>query len=307
MKITIIGAGAMGCLFAAFLQEAGCSVTLFHYRDEVARAINKHGVRVLNGEETRVMVPATAAVQDVAATDLALILVKHTATASAAAIAGQIISRDGVVLSLQNGLGNGEIIEKHLPAERMIMGSTAQGATLLSVGKVVHGGRGETVIGAWAGCSQKKVMAVADVLSSATIKTRAVKDIQPLLWRKLMVNAGINAITALTGVKNGFLPTNNYSRDLLADVVREAVTVGKAAGYISDNYEDVLADVLGVAKATSDNLSSMNQDVARQRLTEIGAINGYIVRKAEDLFLSVPVNKTLVRLIRIRESLFADS
>ncbi|MCI5138446.1 MAG: 2-dehydropantoate 2-reductase [Candidatus Electrothrix sp. AR1] len=137
---------------------------------------------------------------------------------------------------------------------------------------------------------------MADVFTAADISCRAVDDIEPVLWKKLFVNVGINAITALTGLRNGQLLEREATRLLMQDVVSEAMAVAEA--HSIEVPAGILEHVEQVAKATASNRSSMGQDIDGKRPTEIEAINGYIVRKGRQVGIAVPVNQTLVRLVQ---------
>lgn len=238
-----------------------------------------------------------------------MLFVKHAQTAEAARSAASLLGSTGYALTLQNGMGNAEILADILGKDRVLCGTTAQGAMVLKPGKVQHSGNGETVLGMW-GQGKDAIedpvgdpvgdavgTEVAKIFSAAGIYSETVDDIIPVLWKKLFVNVGINAITALTGLRNGQLLAHEDARLLIRDVVAEAMAVAKA--YSIEVPADILEHVEQVAQATASNRSSMGQDIDNQRPTEIDAINGYIVRKAEKVGLAVPVNQTLVRLVQV--------
>ncbi|MCI5222268.1 MAG: 2-dehydropantoate 2-reductase [Candidatus Electrothrix sp. AR4] len=297
MKITIIGSGAMGCLFGGLLTEHGQDVQLLDVKEEQVRVLNKNGLTVFHdGVKRLIRVRAVTDPAEIGDTDLALIFVKHAQTRTAAQVADRLLGSTGSVLTLQNGMGNAEIIADTVGEERVLCGTTAQGAMLLGLGKVQHSGTGATVVGMWKQERQPIAAQVADIFSASGIVSKAVGDIEPILWNKLFVNVGINALTALTSIRNGQLLDLKPTRELMKDVVQEAVTVAEVLSV--PVTVDVLEHVENVARATASNRSSMGQDVDAQRLTEIDAINGYIVRKARELGIEVPVNQTLVRLVK---------
>lgn len=302
MKITIIGTGAMGCLFGGLLTEYGADVQLLGVRKQQMNTLNKQGlVIVYKGKKRIIRVRATGDPAEITGTDLAVLFVKHAQTAEAARSAASLLGSNGYALTLQNGMGNAEILANILGKDRVLCGTTAQGAMVLKPGKVQHSGNGATVLGMWGqgkGAVRGAVGAeLAKNFSAAGIYSETVDDIIPVLWKKLFVNVGINAITALTGLRNGQLLAHEDARLLMRDVVSEAMAVAKA--YSIEVPADILEHVEQVAKATASNRSSMGQDIDNQRPTEIDAINGYIVRKAEKVGLAVPVNQTLVRLVQV--------
>ncbi len=304
MKITIIGSGAMGCLFGGLLTEAGAEVRLLDVWPEHVQALKERGLVISRDNEERVIrVQAFVDPAQIGRTDLALIFVKHSQTGQAAQTAVRLVGDSGFVLTLQNGMGNAEIIAGIVGQRRVICGTTAQGAMLLGPGRIQHSGAGTTAIGMWDGRRQPIVEAVAEILSGAQISTSGQDDIRPVLWNKLFANVGINAVTALTNIRNGQLLELAETRALAADAVAEAMAVARALQVpVAD---DALENVFAIARATASNRSSMGQDVDGHRATEIAAINGYIVDRAEELGIEVPVNQTLCRLIRTLQNNYA--
>ena len=144
---------------------------------------------------------------------------------------------------------------------------------------------------------------IADQFTQAGIETRAVKDVRPVIWGKLLINIGINAITALTGIKNGQILDLKVTRELSRMAVEEAAAVAQAQGIVI--RKDAAGHVFQVATATAANRSSMGQDVDHRRPTEIKAINGFVVREAERLKIDVPVNKTLTVLVETMQTHYA--
>ncbi len=306
MKITIIGAGAMGCLFGALLTEQENDVQLIDVRKEQIDTLNEQGLTILReGEKRVVQVRATTDLTEISETELAIIFVKHAQTAAAAQVAACLLGQKGYALTLQNGMGNAEIIADILGENRVLCGTTAQGAMALGPGKIQHSGVGDTIIGTWGLGKDTLLTQLADIFSSADISSRAVDDIEPVLWKKLCVNVGINALTALTGLRNGQLLDQEATRLLMQDLIAEVMEVAKA--YSIDLSVDMLEYVEQVARATGSNRSSMGQDVDSQRPTEIEAINGYIVRKAQKQGIAVPVNQTLMRLVQTVQEQYGPS
>jgi 2-dehydropantoate 2-reductase len=197
-------------------------------------------------------------------------------------------------------MGNADTIAEVIEPTRIIAGTTSHGATMLGPGSIRHAGIGPTTIGMWADGGKDKALYIAKFLTEAGIKTEAVDDIQSVIWNKLLVNVGINAITALTGIKNGQLLDLSATQDISRAAVEEAMELARAQGVMI--REDSVGHVFEIAKATSPNRSSMGQDVDNKRLTEIEAINGFVVREASKIGLKVPVNKTLTALIETLQS-----
>jgi len=302
MKIAVVGAGAMGSLFGALLAEAGNEVWLYDTWQDHIHAVNRNGLMVEYKDKTRrVRLNATTHADKIGNCELVLIFVKSTQTRSAAKTAAQLSGRSGLVMTLQNGMGNTDTIAAYVDSNRIIAGTTSHGATLLGAGNVRHAGKGPTVIGIWGGTEKEFKIArhTAALFSGAGIETAAVEDVGAVIWDKLLVNVGINAITALTGIKNGQILELESTRELSYLAVEEAAAVARAQGI--EIAEDPMSHVFQVAVATAPNRSSMGQDVDHHRPTEIGAINGFVVREAARMGLAAPVNRTLTALVETLE------
>ena len=298
MKIAVVGAGAMGSLFGAMLAEAGNEVWLYDVWVEHVKTINQDGLRIEREGQTRTLsIEATPDPEQIGQAELVIIFVKSTHTASAAETARKLAGSDGAVMTLQNGMGNADILSEFIDPERVLAGTTSHGATLLGPGSIRHAGIGATTIGAWAETEQGKEQArkFSGFFTKIGIETEAVDDVRSVLWNKLLINIGINAITALTTIKNGQILDLEITRQLSRNAVEEAM---KIAGQMNIKVrEDAVDHVYAVAEATALNRSSMGQDVDNKRQTEIGTINGFIVRQAKRLGMQAPVNQTLTALV----------
>lgn len=302
MEILIIGAGAVGGLFGALLAPVA-SVTFFTTNAGHAEAINRDGLALTGMDDRTRRIPA-AALSDPdrygRRADLALICTKARSTAQAADTARQFVAPDGLVLTLQNGLGNLEIIQAAVGEARAAAGITAQAATLLGPGQVRHAGSGPTVLAAGPGQTEK-IAAMAALFNRAGIPTTVTDDVQALLWSKLIVNVGINALTALLRVPNGALAEIPECASLMAQAVAEAVAVARALGVrLPDDAP--LEKVRQVCAMTAGNRSSMLQDTLLGRPTEIDVINGAVVRKGAETGVPTPVNVLLTQLVKALEA-----
>ncbi len=301
MNILIVGPGAMGCLFAARLKKNNHNVTLLDYRPERAGFIDKEGIHVeAESGEFGIHVPTITGITS-ETPDIVLICVKANKTREAAQGLKRRLGPETRILTLQNGFGNLETLEEIFGDEKVLGGVTAEGATLLSPGRIRHAAEGETIIGP----EDSTGGAVAEIVSlfaAAGFRAGSAKNVNDLIWGKLIINVGINALTAITGLKNGLLPEIEGTKEVLEAAVHEAVTVACARG-VSLPYPDPLERVLEVCRATSQNRASMLQDVLKRRETEVAFINGAIVREGKALEIPTPVNSTLTSLIQaIQES-----
>jgi len=299
MNIAIIGAGAVGSLLAGYLSPLA-NVRFISRR--AASAIEPYTVtlRHRDGAETAVSVYATAdPMQTSGWADVALICVKTFDTDYAARVAATTLTADGIAITLQNGLGNVEKLAAVLGENRAVAGVSTNGATLLSPRTVYHSGVGHIQLAIWDAVAEG-VQSVRQLFETAGLSCTTVENVDTVLWGKLIINAGVNALTAILGQKNGFLADVPPAQAMLVDAVLEAVAVADALG-VTLPYDDPVARVLQVAEATRETRSSMLSDVTRHNRTEIDAINGEIVRHGTVQGIAVPVNRMLVRLIHALE------
>ena len=309
MHILIIGAGAMGGLFGALLAPLA-SVCLITTNRTHAEAINQNGIRFTDMEGNTAAVPVRAITdhtQDSQPADLILICTKAGATEGAAHTAKAALAGEGLVLTLQNGLGNLERIAAVVGPERASAGTTAQAATLLGPGHIKHAGQGPTVLAPAKGFpgQEAKLATIAGLLNRAGIATSITLDIDALLWSKLIVNVGINALTALLRIPNGALLQSPVCEQLMREAVDEALAVARALN-IDIDLDIQQERVRQVCDLTRDNRASMLQDILRGRTTEIDVINGAIVAKGREAGITTPVNQMLTRLIKALESTSAQ-
>lgn len=304
MQIAVVGAGAMGSLFGGNLSAVADVMLLDPWAEHVA-TMQRDGLRIveLDGSETIVPVTATTDPAAVPTVDLAIIFVKAHATRQASLWASRFLAPDGLALTLQNGVGNAETMAGVLGADRVVAGVTSHGATLLGPGHVRHAGKGPTHIATRPEIAAK-LSDVAAVFEQAGFEVHLSDDLESLVWGKLIINVGINALTGILRVPNGQLVEIPAAGELMAQAVAEAVAVCRAKG-IELPYDDPLGRVQEVARATATNRASMLQDVLRGVPTEIGVINEAIVREGGRLGLDTPVNQFIVTTIQAIEGSYA--
>ena len=308
MHILILGAGALGSLLGARLSQADVGISLLTTDSQHVQAIRQGGLTVeeLDGGTSCYRLSAhddPRTLDDVP--DLVLVAVK---THSIEVAVSSIIERcnaDTLFLTLQNGVGNWERIAGLIGRDPILVGTTAQGATLLGPGRIRHGGNGPTYLGEPQGTPSPRVRLLVEKFQQAGLKAEARGGMEQLIWEKLHVNVGINAITALTGIKNGFIAATPMARELCRAAVEEAMQVARAKGFAMP--DDMVDRVLAIAQATAVNRSSMGQDVDRQKRTEIDAINGAIVALGERFRVPTPVNRTLTQLVKVLEASYLGS
>ena len=299
VDVLVVGPGAMGCLHAALLSEAGVRAALLDHRPERARRIDKQGIILeREGNEETIAVRCSADAADLAPARLALLLVKAYATEEATRHALPALGEDGGVLTLQNGLGNYERIAEIIPQARVLAGTTTSGATLLGEGHVREAGRGFAQFGSPTG-NHRRAREAANSLRAAGIECEPASSVDEVLWTKAIVNAGINPITALTGLPNGRLVEIEALAELLRAVTEEVSDIARACGIFV--REGIVETVESICEKTGGNRSSMLQDIDAGRRTEIEYINGEIARRGEERGLAAPLCRMLTALVKGRE------
>jgi len=293
--LLIAGTGALACLFGSRLAAAGVPVTMLGTWREGLDALRAHGIRVVGAggsEQAAYPVRATDEPAECAGARLALVLVKSWQTERVARQLAECLAPDGLALTLQNGLGNRESLERALGAERVALGVTTTGATLVGPGQVRPGGEGTISMG-----EHPRLDPLVALLRQARFAVEVVPEADDLLWSKLVVNAAINPLTALLRCPNGELVARPSARELMGTAAREATAVAGALGRRL-TYADPVAISEDVARRTAANHSSMFQDVLRGAPTENDAICGAIVAAGEQHGVPTPVNRTLWLLVK---------
>lgn len=308
MKIAVVGPGALGCLIAGFLKsKTGEEVWLLDNSHVRAKKISEDGVRIegISGNHT-VKIDATADAKEIGSVDLVVICVKSYSTEDACKEIKDIVGENTSVLTLQNGIGNVQILNDYFGADKVIAGITNHGSTLIDTGHIRHAGKGDTIIGKSDGKLSRELKDVVTVLTKAGFPAKISKDIDSVIWSKLVINVGINALTAITRLTNGKIVAYDESRDILRSAVQEATRVVKRKR-IKLSYDDPIQKVESVAKATAANVSSMLQDVLNNKRTEIDFINGAIVRHGKATGIATPVNDMLTGLVKTIEKSYEGS
>lgn len=292
MRIAVLGAGALGSLFGGLLSRQH-EVTLI-CRPAHAKAINAQGLRITGASQLVCRPRAVTKAGDAGVPELLLVTTKAYDTAGALVSATPILGAETAVLTLQNGLSNLDEVMKAVGIERAIGGVTTHGTTLVEPGHILHAGAGYTRIGTL----EKGPLAgrVAAVFTDAGIETEATDDIQGELWAKAIVNAAINPLTAITGLRNGALLQEPGLAQALERACREAIAVADASG-VRLPPGDLVERTRTVARLTGENKSSMLQDVERGRRTEIDAIVGTLVALGKLHEAATPTLSTLLSLV----------
>lgn len=293
LRFAVVGAGAVGCYFGGMLARAGMPVVLIGRAGHVD-AMREHGLRLETQmfDET-VRVEASTDISAVAGADVVLVCVKSTDSAASARAMAPFLGPEAVVLSLQNGVENAEVMHRVL--SRPVLPSVVYVATeMAGPGHLKHHGRGELVIGD-SPASERLIEAFA----AASVPVQASGNVMGALWSKLIVNCAYNAMSAIAQKPYGRLVEVDGVPALMQQVVDECLAVAAADGIAvtGDSHEAVRR----IAQTMAGQYSSTAQDVARGKPNEIDFLNGYVMRRAEAHGIPVPVNQTLWTLVKLVE------
>ena len=306
--IVVVGAGAMGSLVGAHLLRAGLDVTFLERRRDMVQAMERDGLELTlpDGVQWTLQPRVRSDPSSVESADWVFLCVKAGDTEAAAAQVADLVHRGAVLVSLQNGLGNFEAIQRACGPGSAILGTIAAGAYVEAPGRLKVAGLGPIHLGDPDDPDSDRLVRLARLLGSAGFEVLVERDIQQVIWDKLLVNVGINALTALLGLPNGALLAIESAARLMEAAVLEALAVGRASGLTLDAKE-ALARTRQVARTTAANRSSMLSDLLAGRRTEVAQINGAVADLAERLGLTAPVNRTLADLVEsLSQALDAD-
>ncbi|AOW80323.1 2-dehydropantoate 2-reductase [Halodesulfurarchaeum formicicum] len=273
-------------------------MTLIGHENDHLRALRRGSLQIDSPTDVARSqeVSVSTSPSTVAEADLLLLAVKSYDTATAMAEVESYLA-DTEVLTLQNGLGNIQTIREVVGENQVIGGTTTMAAFIPEPGRVRIESRGQTRIGRpWDGTDG--LDAVTETFRTAGFDIQAASDIRTAIWEKVLINVGINPVTALGRVPNGHL-RSGPGRELLEAAIEEAAQVAAAEGY---HVADPIEQAIQVVQDTATNRSSMSQDLQRGTRTEIESLNGAIVDRAEKHGIHVPVNRTLSAAIRLASS-----
>jgi 2-dehydropantoate 2-reductase len=299
MHFAIIGAGNMGCLYGSNLARIGQTVTMIDVWPEHVDAMSRDGLTMtgLHGDFVA-PVAATTDPNAVDPADVAIILTSTNETASAAGIAATVLKDDGYALTLQNGLGNVEQIDPILGENRTMAGLSFHSADLTAPGHVTHSNHGPTYIGERDRSKSERHETLRSLLAEAGMDPVVEDDIMSTIWGKFVHNCGINAICAITDLRPGHIGQITELDAFQTEIIRETMALVEARGITIPDSEPMTTVKDYCAKKF--HRVSMLQHLARQRPTEIDALNGYVVSESEKLGLMAPYNDALTKLMKGR-------
>lgn len=299
LRVAVIGPGAIGLFFGGLLSRLGLDVWFLDKSKERAAHLNRQGLLLEGaGAEKRSPLKVANNAASIGPSDLVLVCVKSYDTESAASLLPSLIHQNTLVLTLQNGLGHVEVLKKFLLERQIAIGVTFHGITLVETGHIRHAGEGPTYIGSFLPDEKMRgqLVKLAEILAAAGLATEVVEDIEEIVWNKFFINVGINALSAITGLKNGDLVKSPEIQNLMAMAITEALEVARGKGLRAN--PKAVEEAKAACLATAENRSSMLQDVLNRKRTEIEAINGAVVKEGEALGIATPTNEVLTLLLK---------
>ena len=297
MRILVYGAGAVGGYFGALLARGGHDVT-FVARGASLAVLRERGLTVHLGEETLRIAPVRAVADpaEAPAPELVLVCVKSYDTPAVAEALRPVVGPETILLSLQNGIENEEILARALHLPPLMVGLTRIGVELTAPATIRYSGRGTIVFGEPDGRRSPRARRLAEAFETAAVPCQLRTNILVPAWEKLAWNAGFNAVSTLTNSTVAEILAVPSTRQLVVDAMAEVDAVAKALGVPvrPERTEAVLADSVS---GLPDFPTSMLQDLRRGRRLEYDALNGAVVRAAARVDVDVPVNRVLLALL----------
>lgn len=302
MEIAIVGAGILGSIFGIIFSGKGFDVTLIEVLEERVRLIAREGLWMQwpNGKRSHSRVSITSDVGGVGVKDLVMVCVKGYHTRSAIESALSMVGDDTIVLSIQNGLGNLEVIAEVVGPQRVVGGITAHSGMPVSMNEVRYvGGLGPLlVIGPYDGVFRPGFEDMVKQFQGVDLDVHTTPDINNVIWKKLIANVSTNVVAALTGLTGGTAVHHEPSVQIINGLSQELAQVALAKGIDFPELHDPLAFSLKAFASTKDNRVSMLQDVEARRPTEIGNLNEVIVSEGRRLNIPTPYNEAVSWLTR---------
>jgi 2-dehydropantoate 2-reductase len=302
VRVCVVGCGAVGSLFAAPLAQLD-DVEVWAYDVSQAHvdAINANGLRLTGAGEVVAHPLATTNPAALPSCDFGIVATKAMHTESAISATAAAFA-DGAVASVQNGVGNEEVVARHVG--RVIRGTTFPAGRILEPGVVQWDVKGDTTFGPFEQQPARaaEIARLAEACTRGGMPSTAVEDARPAQWRKVIFNAATNPVGALTGLTHGRVCERPDLRALVSALVDEGKAVAFAQGIALDADPEELIDHAARPEVAYGHKASMLQDVEAHRATEVDFLNGGIGRFARELGIETPLNDAITRLIKALEA-----
>ena len=301
MKIAVLGAGAMGGLYSAYLSR-GNDVTVVDLNAALIDKINAEGLEVQepDGSSAVYHPRAVASTEGMEPVDLIVVFVKAMFSESALNSNRGIIGPDTCIMTLQNGSGHEDTLGKFVPQDHIIIGTTQHNASVAGLGITKHGGSGITHMGCVTG-SAARLQKFADTFTACGLEADVSDGVQKMIWNKMFTNVSASALTGALQVPLGYIVQNEHAWALCQQLIREAVDVAAKLGMDFD-YDEKVAEVRAVCENSPEGLTSIYADLQKGRRSEVDTISGSIVRAGKKVGVPTPGHAFLVQLIHAMES-----
>jgi len=306
MKVGIIGAGAMGCLLGSYLAQQSNEVWLIDIWEEHIQQINKSGVTVKRPESSiRVKCLATTKAEDVGPCDLVILSTKYHQTRSAVQNAPSLMNDSTFLMTIQNGIGNVDIIAEYVDSRQIVFGLTTLGSVLSGPGSIevtfVKGA--VTHVYPLRDAPTEGLKKIIEDVNATGLVVYLSPDVKMRIWEKVCLNAGFSVVTAVVGLNAGDCVAQPSVRELIEGLIYEISAVASKEG-VSIDPEEAFRYVMDLARKAPEHRTSFLMDLIQQRKTEIDSLNDAIVKKAGAYSLDVPYNKAIVSIVKTLENTY---
>ncbi len=298
--IAIVGAGGMGALFGSILKENGLDVVLLDSNRKHIEAIEANGLKIEGfGGNRTVRIPATSDASEIESANILFFQCKALDTRNASRSIRHLLHEKSICISFQNGLGNEEVIAEEVGEDKVLGGLTAMAGLLLGPGRIRDFSRVPSYIGEMNGGPSERVNTIAKKLTCAGLETHTSEDIFHDIWKKLLGNISMSAVSGLTNLTSATIMNTPELKSICLNAMEEAFKVAEASG-ISLDREAVLHGMELISKSggTGDNKSSLCVDLLNHRQTEVDSIYGEVIKLAEEKRISTPTLKVLHALVK---------
>ena len=309
LKVAVLGAGAMGCLFGGLLAEKGLNVILIDIWKEHVEAINKNGLKMDgHGGDRFIKVKATTDPSTVGIVDAVIVMCKATVLEPALNSIKNIIGEKTVFMSFQNGFGHEAIMQKIIGVEKVLGGTTTQASNILGPGHIMNHAALPSWIGEYEGGMSERVKEVADTFTAYNLETIAADDVKKRKWMKLFALTAIGPLSAIFDLHHTDLYINNnandVSRSLGKEIILETRDVALADG-VNVSEDECLFMFNKIVDSKQTNKSSMAFDVIYKRKTEIDFISGAVSKIGKKHGIATPLNDLMYKMIKVKEGMYS--
>ena len=309
LKVAVLGAGAMGCLFGGLLAEKGLNVILIDVWKEHVEAINKKGLKMDgHGGDRFIKVQATTDPSTVGVVDAVIVMCKATVLESALNSIKNIIGEKTVFMSFQNGFGHEAIMQKIVGVEKVLGGTTTQASNILGPGHIMNHAALPSWIGEYEGGMSERVKEVADTFTAYNLETIAADDVKKRKWMKLFALTAIGPLSAIFDLHHTDLYINNsandVSRSLGKEIILETRQIALADG-VEVSEDECLFMFNKIVDSNQTNKSSMAFDVQYKRKTEIDFISGVVSNLGKKHGIKTPLNDLMYKMIKVKEGMYS--